>query len=471
MNRYFRVSLALALSLVFWASGPSFAANLEVTSTAASCSDCDPTNDCSGDCSDPGVVCPFQEALNIAQCNDQDDTITLAAGTYNPNDVPLADTGCSDDGFCYDGDSNAENFSLTITGAGKGLTFIDGGGNNISGLMIEPLATDDDGLNLTVTGITFQNNGPVSGSDAGGLLAAVQNATVLIQDNEFINNGGERTGGGLFVGSFGTGVITVNRNAFFDNQALSGVPGGGIGADVLDGELILTNNILAGNLAENNTGGGIYIEIDGIAPVRIIHNTLFDNTAVVGGGILLEPCVGNTTDIYNNIIWQNTADAGGEDVAVVAGGGGECTPDGTINLFNNDIINFEVLPGTITVNEGNNVDVDPLWAASAADDFHLTADSPVIDQGDLSPPGGLPSPDFDLVTRPQGPLPDMGALEFQVIPTPTPTPTATATPTPPFNAFLEGSGCSLGLLAGSPSAIAWLAAFGLLSAFSIRRHR
>ncbi|HEX5033806.1 MAG TPA: hypothetical protein VFW62_04945, partial [bacterium] len=50
-----------------------------------------------------------------------------------------------------------------------------------------------------------------------------------------------------------------------------------------------------------------------------------------------------------------------------------------------------------------------------------------------------------------------------LIPTPTPT------PTPPANPLLEGSGCSLGGLASSASAWAWLSGFGLLAAFGIRR--
>lgn len=52
---------------------------------------------------------------------------------------------------------------------------------------------------------------------------------------------------------------------------------------------------------------------------------------------------------------------------------------------------------------------------------------------------------------------------------PTPTPTPIPTPTPPANLLLEGSGCTLGALAGSSSALAWLGGFGLLAAFGLRR--
>jgi hypothetical protein len=436
-----RILSVLAVLFVFPFFPSVSAMNLQVAPGAPSCSDCDPTNACSGDCGDPGVACPFQEALNIAQCNDEDDTITLAAGSYDPTAITTADTECGDDGFCYDGASNIEDSSLTITGAGKGLTFIDGGGGNVTGLQVDPFAETDDGLTLSITNITFQNNGPTSGSNSGGLLVFMSNATMLLEDNEFINNGGEQLGGGGGGASLngGSGSFTVNRNAFFDNQALSAVAGGGAHASVTDGNIVFTNNIFAGNFAEDNSGGGLDIAADDGATVSIVNNTFFDNEAAFGGGIFLGLCDTNTSNIFNNIVYLNVALVGAD---IAAGPFTKCTPDGEVNLFNNDFIVTEFAGAPLVVNQdATNVNVDPLWVNAAGDDFHLTAASPVIDQGDLTPPGGLPTPDFDGVTRPQGPLPDMGALEFQIIPTPSPTPT----PTPPASGLLLfGSGCSLG---------------------------
>jgi hypothetical protein len=52
-----------------------------------------------------------------------------------------------------------------------------------------------------------------------------------------------------------------------------------------------------------------------------------------------------------------------------------------------------------------------------------------------------------------------------------PTPSPTPTPPPPGNPLIEGSGCSLSALAGSSSALAWLAGLGLIGGFGFLRRR
>jgi len=68
--------------------------------------------------------------------------------------------------------------------------------------------------------------------------------------------------------------------------------------------------------------------------------------------------------------------------------------------------------------------------------------------------------------------PDCYVPEECGVPTPTPIPIPTPTPPPPpFNRLLEGSGCSLGALAGAPSALAWIAGLGLLAAAGFGKRR
>lgn len=468
MNQKIFSLLAASLFAGFAVLPQAFAVNLQVTADAASCSDCDPTSDCSGNCGDPGTQCPFQEALNIAQCNGVDDVITLAAGSYFSNNVSSADTNCDEDGFCYDGDVNSENSSLTITGAGKGQTFIDGqGASGVIGLTVSPFGTDDSGLQLVIQDITFQNNGPSSGVASGGLIVVAAQSNVLIEDNEFINNGGEQAGGGAQLFLADTGTMTLNRNAFFDNQALSGVPSGGVDFEAGGfGTLVFTNNILAGNIAENNTGGGATFSSFNEVTMYIVNNTFYNNSAAFAGGLNVQLCEDAQVEIYNNIVYLNVAPQGGADIAATSAG--KCNQTGTLNLFNNDFIEFLDNTFGLTVAQGDNLNIDPEWVDPDADDLHLTAGSPVIDMGLLDPPGGLPTPDFDGVTRPQGPLPDMGALEFfEAPPSPTPTPTATPLP-PPSNLLLFGGGCSLGSGTEAFRFVQFLLALPI--AFGVRRY-
>jgi hypothetical protein len=69
---------------------------------------------------------------------------------------------------------------------------------------------------------------------------------------------------------------------------------------------------------------------------------------------------------------------------------------------------------------------DPVIVSSSTPDFHLQSGSPAIDAGtDM----GLTA-DFAGTGIVQGLAPDLGAYEFQIVPTPTPTPTFTPAPTP-----------------------------------------
>jgi hypothetical protein len=61
----------------------------------------------------------LQDALTEAQGNGEDDTINIAAGTYDTSDN-------GGNPFTYTADSD-EDFSLTVNGAGAATTILDGG--------------------------------------------------------------------------------------------------------------------------------------------------------------------------------------------------------------------------------------------------------------------------------------------------------------------------------------------------------
>lgn len=382
--------------------------------------------------------------------------------------------------------------------------------------------TDDDGGaaslstdsgNITVRESLFERN--YCSNNAGALLVRTSFGEIDIQNSTFNDNTADNFGGGAYISVDENGNVNLLGNTFAGNDAGIAENGSGGGARIFGGDgnvlvsgnlfvgnnsgsdgggleafnyfdgpgsISLVNNIIAGNSNGNNTsssntyGGGVFISNVG-AGLSIINNTITGNTsqasddAANGGGVAL--LIGNaaTAEIYNNIIFGNTAEANGGDIysdedTILAGGNGGAT----LNLFNNDFSSFysEALDngGGGTVNQGNNIDADPLFVNALGGDFNLSANSPAIDTGDPSAPG-MPATDFNGNPRPSvaGTNPDMGAIEVQ--PEPSASPTPTPAPIPPV--LLQGTGCSLQtttLLPGSSLVWSWLLALG---AMAIRR--
>jgi len=130
-----------------------------------------------------------------------------------------------------------------------------------------------------------------------------------------------------------------------------------------------------------------------------------------------------TAQVYNNIFWQNTAQAGGsdgDDLYVESDGDGNGTGS-TVELFNNDFsgsADFTTgqsedlyITDTDNYSQGGNIQQDPLFADPDGGDFHLTSGSPCIDAGDNNAPG-LSTTDFEGEPRVSNGTVDIGADEF-----------------------------------------------------------
>lgn len=154
--------------------------------------------------------------------------------------------------------------------------------------------------------------------------------------------------------------------------------------------------------------------------MNLTNNTFTLNTAELnGGGVgLLKFYTDKRINIYNNIIFDNTASNNGSDIFV--------DDDSDLNnigsnifLFNNDLSDFfsvceNTLSCTPNINEANNINEDPMFVDVTGGDYGLMSNSPAIDAGDPDAPS-LPKANgvsWDYFSNPRGPIPDMGAVEY-----------------------------------------------------------
>ena len=241
------------------------------------------------------------------------------------------------------------------------------------------------------------------------------------------------SGGGAYI----SGVnLYLNNNEFYGN--LSGNNSGGLYSIFPSGQEVakvnMINNIFVENtsLMSGSREGGA-VSIFNAEKVNIINNTLTMNSSgTESSALMLEIPYerDNITNIYNNIAIANDI-IDGADILITGepfpvpttpptGFPEPVTIDyGTVNLFNNDVAVFVVkepffcdigqLTCLLEINEGNNIDEDPLFADAEVGDVSLRRNSPCIDAGDPNAPD---LPDTDIFGNPRVPPPDMGAVEF-----------------------------------------------------------
>jgi hypothetical protein len=304
---------------------------------------------------------------------------------------------------------------LTLVGKGPGRTILDGDG---AGSTVSTFATT-----FTLVGMTLTGG---RGAQGGGLYA--EQSTGTIRRVTMSGNHATQSGGGLVgyesgldladvaivgntsdggsggIGIFETGLVG-DRVRIASNRALgSGSTGGGIGAS--RGGLQLTNSAIVGNrVPADGYGGGMDLyDIGSFHDVIVAGNegglrggganlygyygsdfqdvVIAGNHATTGGGLAIDG-MGYTPDVRNAIIVRNRADQGGG----LSVSGDYVTVDLTYSdLWHNaggDVDGMADPTGT-----DGNVSVDPRFVAFDPRDklrtwdFHLAADSPLIDAGD-----------------------------------------------------------------------------------------
>ncbi len=274
--------------------------------------------------------CSLREAMNTANGNGVDDTVTFSvSGTiYLASILP---TVSGDGNLTVDGGNNIIlNGDTDNNGTGDVKMFhIINGANlllqNIS--LIKGLNTLDSGGaienygHLTIQNSTLSDNKTTTASSVGG--GAVYNggggATLTIIDSTLSGNIATYFGGGVYNSG---GTVTISNSTFSGNQSTASHGGAIFNSG---GTLTINGAVFSVNTAFDN-GGAIFTQ-SGINPVSITDSTFSNNQADFAGGISIGS---GTVSIYESTFSNNIAsnDAGG---VYVSGGGSVNVTNGTFS--------------------------------------------------------------------------------------------------------------------------------------------
>jgi CSLREA domain-containing protein len=273
--------LALVIQLAALPAQPARAATITVTTKA--------------DQAGTGAACSLREAILSANgdtavggcasgSGSTTDRIVLPAGRY-----ALATGGTNEDA-AGDGDLDVTE-SVTIQGAGRDVTVVDGSGDVGGERVFQVLGS----ATVTFSDMTIRNG---HGGAGGGILNA---GRVTLRHTTVSDNVGD-LGGGV---SNPAGTLHVIGSAVSDNLATQG---GGI-YNAFGGSVSLTKSVVSGNVAFENLGGGISSTGGSLS---ITDSTVSGNDAVgdLGGGIF-HSMHGVLTIVRSTITGNRAGTAGG----------------------------------------------------------------------------------------------------------------------------------------------------------------
>jgi hypothetical protein len=290
----------------------------------------------------------------------------IMVGCWNKPSCTLSFTG-------NDISDNIAAYTIIVSGSDAS------GGANGGGLNASQVS------DISLSGNTISDNramvsGSASGSNqinAGGGGASFDSSTALLQSNVVRGNIGHLAGSDGFGGgvNFGESTATMEGNLILSNRSTQG--GQGAPATwVWRGTLTSTNDVFAHNT------GGVGSGTDGPpARMTIINDTFYDNG---DRGIEVND-VASTVYVTNTIVFSHEHGLRLNNPA--------STLSGDYNLLSNSV-NYA---GGATGGPNDILNQDPLFVNAAADDLHLSSDSPAIDEGDNAV---APAVDFEGDPRP-----------------------------------------------------------------------
>ena len=313
---------------------------------------------------------------------------------------------------------------------GAGALYLDGGSANIArNTFTGNSSTGPDSIGgalyttilggpLTLNGNMFSSN--VAGGEGGGAYVSTEfGGSLTLSGNTFTGNSGSSAGGAFL--SSQTGPAIISGNIFKDNIAStsSQSDGGGVAVFSLS-SVKMVNNLFTGNRTSQRGAGAmisIYSNQNQITNNTFVGNSstgAYDQAGSQGGGMYVVTDRNQAVlNIYNNIFWGNTAappSNSGAD-AYINDDGLNDGVGSTINLYNNDFSNIEIMIGD-HLSQGGNINGDPMLDP----DYRLTVGSPCMDTGSNSAPQ-LPATDLGGNPRKQDgtnsgtAIVDMGAYE------------------------------------------------------------
>ena len=412
----------------------------------------------------------LQDAFALAGVGD---TIVVAEGTYYPDEGVSASDGdrtasftLADSMKVYGGFSGSEgnlsgNLSAALSNRDLEVneTILSGdvdGDNGLTGNSYHVLAGAQVLSSQTkVDGFTIQGgnanddtkdldgDGRVDADKGGGMYLNGRGgpSTPRLSNLVFRNNAASDRGGGLYLDAYGGGIVSpeLANVTFANNEA----PSGGAMAiqTAPEGESLggtstplIANAVFRGNQATDEFGDGGAISLPPTtfnvttAPI-FSHVTIVNNSAGGQGGGIGGRATG--AFVHNSVLWGNTAGGSSSQIDDVSG-----------ITVQNSLVEGSGGSGSWSfssvIDEGGNIDADPLLVDPAGGNARLNWASPVMDEGasqlqvsettqivigdsaDVDNDGDVTEAlpvDRDGNQRALGPNPDMGAYEGGAVPT------------------------------------------------------
>jgi hypothetical protein len=265
---------------------------------------------------------------------------------------------------------------------------------------------------------TITNNSGTGASSGGGIYLFGSSAVVI---SNVVSFNRATVGGGISCsGGAATAIITGNRieaNVASVSSApqLGLVAYGGGGVYVSGGAMpVIEGNFFLRNVATNapgssrqGEGGAICVDGGGSATARIVNNTLLANLATSSQGVYQENGGGILSRSTTAVIANNLIAFGSSGISTVRFTGDTTFSNVQHNCVYGNVSNYLRMPDLTGTNR--NISVNPLLLA--ANDYHLSTNSPCINSGSTNFVGA--STDFDGNPRVVGGPVDIGAHEYQ----------------------------------------------------------